>query len=69
MKKNKLNESILSKMIMKNSMKMVKLLIEYAKENNTILEINMNGKGDNYPLISAVKRNNSEMIKLLMEYA
>jgi len=48
---------------------MVRLLMEYAKENKIILEINHKNKKRNYPLLNAVNCNNIEMVKLILVYA
>eukprot|EP00833_Pecoramyces_ruminatium_P017927 jgi/Orpsp1_1/1191959/evm.model.d7180000089625.1 len=48
---------------------MAKLLIDYADENDIVLNINKQSKKKNYPLDWAVHHNNIEMVKLLMKYA
>ncbi|KAL6631931.1 hypothetical protein U3516DRAFT_887388 [Neocallimastix sp. 'constans'] len=44
---------------------MIKLLIDYANNNNIILEMNEKDKNGNCPLLEASKYHSSEMIKLL----
>jgi len=56
-------------MIVVNNLEMVKLLMNYAKENHIYLEINNKNKEGLYPYSYAMRYNNFEMMKLLMNYA
>jgi len=54
----------------KDNIEMVKLIIDYANNNNIILDINgKNIEKGKYPLYFAVCNHNVEMIKLLIDYA
>jgi len=52
-----------------NNAEIVKLLIDYAKENNIILKINEKDLNCQFSLLIAVHRRNIVIIKLLMKYA
>jgi len=53
-----------------NNVDIVKLLIEYANNNNIILTINEKEKDSNeYPLFNAAEHNNLEIVQLLIDYA
>eukprot|EP00833_Pecoramyces_ruminatium_P012007 jgi/Orpsp1_1/1186039/evm.model.c7180000096583.2 len=47
----------------------VKLLIDYANENNIILELNEKNEFGDFPLLMAINKYNIEMVKLLIDYA
>ncbi|ORX80083.1 hypothetical protein BCR32DRAFT_280862 [Anaeromyces robustus] len=57
-----------------NNIIIVKLLMKYAKENNTILRINDKDNNGDFSLLFAVKNDNkgsdyTSMVELLMQYA
>jgi len=52
-----------------NNIEIVRLLMEYAKNNSIILKLNEKDIDGRYPLLEAINNNNIEMIKLLLEYA
>ena len=59
--------------IKKNNITIVKLLMEYAKENNIVLNINDKNNNEEFPFLSAIKFDNknddTKMVDSLMEYA
>jgi len=48
---------------------MVKLLINYANENNIIIDINRKNNQGSFPLLLLIRGNNIEVVKLLIDYA
>jgi len=48
---------------------MLKLLIDYANNNNIILELNEKDKNGNYPLLLVCVSNSAEMVELLIDYS
>jgi len=48
---------------------MVQLLMEYAKKNDIILELNEKNMFGRYPVLLATYFNNLEIVQLLFEYA
>jgi len=44
-------------------------LMEYAKENNIILNVNDKNNDGNYPFLVTLKCHNYEKMKILMDYA
>lgn len=53
---------------MKNNIEIVKLFLDYAKQNNIILAINEKNRKEESPLSLAIQINNKEMIILLFKY-
>eukprot|EP00833_Pecoramyces_ruminatium_P005328 jgi/Orpsp1_1/1179360/evm.model.c7180000069001.1 len=47
---------------------MINLLIEYANNNNTLLNVNQKNENENYPIVKALGKNDIEIIKILVEY-
>jgi len=68
-KKNKDGDNSIINATYNDNIEIIKLLIEYANENNIILEINEKNKNERYPFIYAASNNNIEMVQLLIEYA
>jgi ankyrin repeat protein len=50
-------------------MDVIQLLLDYADEQDILLELNEKNISGNYPLILAVSNDRKEMVELLMEYA
>jgi len=48
---------------------MVQLLLDYAKKNNIILQLNEKNKDGYIPLLWCCRYNNLEMVQLLFDYA
>jgi len=48
---------------------LVKLLMDYANENNFTLDVNFKNTNEEFPLLFVVKNNNMEMLTLLFDYA
>eukprot|EP00833_Pecoramyces_ruminatium_P017537 jgi/Orpsp1_1/1191569/evm.model.d7180000087059.1 len=50
---------------------MIKLLMDFSKENNIILEMDQKkkNKNDEYPVLYTTYNNNIEIVKILIEYA
>jgi len=48
---------------------MVKLLLDYANENNIIIDINRKNNQGNFPLLLAIRGNSVEVVQLLIDYA
>lgn len=55
--------------IVKNKMDMVQLIINYAQNNNVLLEINEIDNDGNYPLLLATIKNNIDIVKSIIDYA
>jgi len=58
--------------IKNNNTEVVKWLIQYAIENNTILEISRNSRPElikTNALLWAIKNNNMDIVRLLLKYA
>ncbi|KAG4098415.1 ankyrin [Neocallimastix lanati (nom. inval.)] len=53
----------------KNNIKIFKLLMDYAQENNIILEINEKSKYGYTPIFGTTDNDNLEMLKLLLNYS
>jgi len=68
-KKDRNGNYVLLKAINKKNIEIIKLLIEYANENNIILDLNEKNKYRYYPILEAINKNNIEIIKLLILYA
>ena len=52
-----------------NNVKLVKLLMDYANENNFTLDINFKNTNEEFPLLFVAKNKNIEMLTLLFDYA
>ena len=68
-KKNYFKENSLLCAVEKNNIEIVQLLIEYAKENNIIFEVNEENNHGYNPLLWAMQNNDIKMVKPLMNYA
>jgi len=55
--------------IKNNNIEMIRLLIDYALENNISLEINEYNHNKDTPLLAACSNNTIEIVKLLIDYA
>jgi len=54
----------------RNNISIAKILIEYANNNNIILNLNKKDENnDSYPLLEATSNSNIELVKLFIEYS
>jgi len=53
---------------LQNNIKLIKFLIDYARENNNNFNLNDKDNNDIYPILKAVDNNNMKIVQLLIEY-
>jgi len=59
----------LLKAIENDNIEIVKLIINYANENNIILQLNDKDDSGFYPILSAIIKDDLEILKLIIDYA